>query len=97
MVPDGLIPATSPATMTTALPPRPRCSTTSATWTPNEWVGYYLTYTSNGASEESELVLSNTATTITTAALAPGTPTPGGGRGQPAMSDGVVSTAKASR
>lgn len=49
-----------------------------ATYTANAFVGALLTYTSGPAADETEVITSNTATTITTAAFSPA-PTPTGG------------------
>ncbi len=44
---------------------------TSASWTTNEWIGYYLLYTSGPAAGEAQLITANTATTATTAGFSP--------------------------
>jgi hypothetical protein len=51
---------------------------TSETWTTNQYVGYYLEYTSGPAKGQDERIISNTAINITTAAFNPA-PTADGG------------------
>ena len=51
----------------------------TASWAVNQWVGYYLEYTSGPAAGQFLLIASNTPTTITTAVSFSPAPTPGGG------------------
>ncbi len=71
--PDGVQSNTEIGSVTTGTTTGGTTSTTlmdgPATWTPSQWVGYYLYYTSGPAAGESMVITANTANTITTAAF----------------------------
>ena len=64
--------------LTTSLTSATTLRDTNASWIPNQWVGYYLTYNSGPAAGESLLITGNTANTLTTASFSPA-PNPNGG------------------